>query len=197
MKRALLLLGALALLAGGIAVAALATPPAGGPPGQGECEHGNSGSSCKPDPQPDHGQDCDEHGNHGGVNEDHCLPDETTPTDTTPTDTTPTDTTPTDTTPTTPTTTTPTETTPTTEAPPAVTPPVVDPPATVAPTPSVTVKPTVPVRKATAKKKVVKVKVVKEHKAPVLTGDPKVDKCKDLKNGTMNCKGVVVTPGQG
>src|SRR4029434_2744463 len=53
--------------------------PAGGPPGQGECEHGNSGQECKPDPQPTHGQDCDEHGPfEGGVNEDHCLPPTTT-----------------------------------------------------------------------------------------------------------------------
>lgn len=48
--------------------------PAGGPPGQGECNHGNSLRSCRPDPQPSHGADCDEHGNHGGVNEDHCAP---------------------------------------------------------------------------------------------------------------------------
>lgn len=53
---------------------ASANPPEGGPPGQGECDHGNSQQSCKPDPQPSHGQDCDEHGNHGGVNEDHCSP---------------------------------------------------------------------------------------------------------------------------
>src|SRR5262245_15400299 len=70
------------------------------PPGQGECEHGNSGQPCKPDPQPEHGQDCDEHGPfEGGVNEDHCLPTTTTtPTTTTPTTTTPTTTTPTTTT---------------------------------------------------------------------------------------------------
>lgn len=44
------------------------------PPGQGECEHGNSQQSCRPDPQPSNGQDCDEHGpKEGGVNEDHCL----------------------------------------------------------------------------------------------------------------------------
>ena len=54
---------------------AVADPPPGGPPGQGECEHGNSGETCRPDPQPTHGQDCEEHGpNEGGVNEDHCLP---------------------------------------------------------------------------------------------------------------------------
>lgn len=32
---------------------------------------------------------------------------------------------------------------------------------------------------------------------PKLTGNPKTDKCVDLGNGTMNCKGVIVTPGQG
>jgi hypothetical protein len=54
--------------------AAMADPPADGPPGQGECEHGNSGQTCVPDPQPTHGQDCEEHGPfEGGVNEDHCL----------------------------------------------------------------------------------------------------------------------------
>ena len=54
-------------------IAASATPPTE-PPGQGECEHGNSGQECKPDPQPEHGEDCEEHGpNEGGVNEDHCL----------------------------------------------------------------------------------------------------------------------------
>ncbi|MEI2779026.1 MAG: hypothetical protein V9G19_24275 [Tetrasphaera sp.] len=36
------------------------------------CTHGNSGQPCRPDPQPNHGKDCDVHGNWGGVNEDHC-----------------------------------------------------------------------------------------------------------------------------
>jgi hypothetical protein len=46
-------------------------PPS--PPGQGECEHGNSQKPCKDDPQPDRGKDCEEHGpKEGGVNEDHC-----------------------------------------------------------------------------------------------------------------------------
>ena len=52
---------------------AIATPPTGGPPGQGDCSHGNSGQTCVPDPQPTNGQDCEEHGQQGGVNEDHCL----------------------------------------------------------------------------------------------------------------------------
>lgn len=34
-------------------------------------------------------------------------------------------------------------------------------------------------------------------KPPKLTGNPKVDKCKDLQNGTMRCKGIVVTLGNG
>jgi hypothetical protein len=42
------------------------------PPGQGACEHGNSGKPCRDDPQPEHGRECEHHGNLGGVNEDHC-----------------------------------------------------------------------------------------------------------------------------
>lgn len=76
------------------ALHAAATPPAE-PPGQGDCGHGNSGQTCVPDPQPTNGQDCLEHGNNGGVNEDHCLGDTTTtvPTTTTVTETTVTSTT--------------------------------------------------------------------------------------------------------
>jgi hypothetical protein len=114
MKR-LMMLGAMIAVFGLGTAAALAgtgdQPPS--PPGQPDCEHGNSQKPCKDDPQPDHGNECDEHGNMGGQNEDHCK-NETTPTDTTPTDTTTdTDTTPTDTTPseTLPTETTATETT--------------------------------------------------------------------------------------
>jgi len=50
------------------------------------CDHGNANKPCKDDPQPDHGQDCLEHGNHGGINEDHCATPTPTPTPT-PTDT--------------------------------------------------------------------------------------------------------------
>lgn len=42
------------------------------------CDHGHTGKDCKPDPQPDHGKDCDKHGNHGGINEDHCATTTTT-----------------------------------------------------------------------------------------------------------------------
>lgn len=42
-----------------------------GSPGD-NCSHGNSGAPCKPDPQPGHGKECDDHGNASG-NEDHCL----------------------------------------------------------------------------------------------------------------------------
>ena len=56
----------------------IAAPPENGPPGQGECGHGNSQKPCKEDPQPDKGKDCEEHGNKGGENEDHCA-GETTP----------------------------------------------------------------------------------------------------------------------
>ena len=72
MRKWLLMIAAAATLAVPSAVAFADQPPA--PPGQGECEHGNSGQECKPDPQPEHGQDCEEHGPfEGGVNEDHCL----------------------------------------------------------------------------------------------------------------------------
>ena len=100
-----LLVGVLGFAVSGVAVAAGQEKPAT-PPGQGECEHGNSAKPCKEDPQPDKGKDCEDHGNHGGVNEDHCagneptIPDDTTPDDTTPDDTTPTETTPQDTVPT-------------------------------------------------------------------------------------------------
>jgi len=63
--------------------AALADPPTS-PPGQDECDVGNSDHTCVPDPQPTNGQDCDEHGNNGGVNENHCLTTTTTTTTTTP-----------------------------------------------------------------------------------------------------------------
>jgi hypothetical protein len=36
------------------------------------CDHGASSVPCRPDPSPN-GQDCDSHGNHGGINEDHCT----------------------------------------------------------------------------------------------------------------------------
>jgi hypothetical protein len=81
------------LLVAGLGVSAALADPGNGngppsPPGQGECQHGNSGQDCKPDPQPGHGKECDEHGNQGGVNEDHCLgtTDSTTTTETTTTD---------------------------------------------------------------------------------------------------------------
>jgi hypothetical protein len=97
------LVGVFGFAVSGIAVASNGQPPS--PPGQGDCEHGNSVQNCKDDPS-ENGKDCEAHGNNGGVNEDHCKGDETTPTETTPT-------TPTETTPTTPTETTPTGTTPT------------------------------------------------------------------------------------
>jgi len=120
MRKALtIVIAALALSLGGVAAVAADPgngkgngPPATVPGSPGDdCSHGNSGKPCRPDPQPTHGKDCDDHGNARG-NEDHCAPTETTPTDTTPTDTTPT--TPTDTTPTdtTPVDTTPVDTTP-------------------------------------------------------------------------------------
>lgn len=56
-------------------------------PGQGECAHGNSGKPCRDDPQPEHGKDCERHGNQGGVNEDHCGGAPAPPTTTTTTTT--------------------------------------------------------------------------------------------------------------
>jgi hypothetical protein len=65
---AIVLAAALGVL--GMASAGLAADP----PGQRPCNHGNSGKECKPDPQPEHGAECVEHGPHeGGVNADHCL----------------------------------------------------------------------------------------------------------------------------
>ena len=112
MKRFLMIAGMVAAFGLGSAGAYAATndkPPA--PPGQGECAHGNSQQTCKDDPQPTQGKDCENHGNSGGVNEDHCT---STTTETTPSETTPEDTTPQGTTPqgTTPETTTPETTTP-------------------------------------------------------------------------------------
>lgn len=72
----LILVGALAL---GLVTVANADPKQE-PPGQGPCSHGYTGKPCKEDPQPDKGKDCLEHGNKGGVNEDHCLTPVTTTT---------------------------------------------------------------------------------------------------------------------
>lgn len=33
--------------------------------------HGANQEECRPDPQPSHGKDCEEHGN-GGISDDHC-----------------------------------------------------------------------------------------------------------------------------
>lgn len=81
------------LLVAGFGVSAALADPGNGngppsPPGQGECQHGNSAQDCTPDPQPGHGKECDEHGNQGGVDEDHCLgtTDSTTTTETTTTE---------------------------------------------------------------------------------------------------------------
>lgn len=66
-----------------MAVHAQATPPVTNPgsPG-GDCSHGNSGASCRPDPN-EHGQDCDDHGVAQG-NEDHCEEVTPSPSQTTP-----------------------------------------------------------------------------------------------------------------
>jgi hypothetical protein len=90
--RALALAG---LLVAGVGVsAAVASPgqPGGGntstvpgSPGD-DCSHGKSDKDCKPDPQPDNGKDCQDHGNARG-NEDHCA-DASSTTTSTPTSTT-------------------------------------------------------------------------------------------------------------
>lgn len=73
---------AFALLFG---AAPLLAAPASATPHEQEdgCDHGATGKPCRPDPQPTHGKDCELHGNHGGVNEDHCLTNPTTSTTTT------------------------------------------------------------------------------------------------------------------
>jgi hypothetical protein len=51
--------------------AALADPD---PPGNdGVCSHANSDQPCRPDPQPDHGKDCEAHASNFDGNEDHCA----------------------------------------------------------------------------------------------------------------------------
>jgi hypothetical protein len=87
---ATLLVLALGVMTGGVVggFAASSAPPTP-PPGQGDCSHGKTGKVCKPDPQPEQGNECDTHGNDGvgGVNEDHCLgTSPTTSTDVTTTD---------------------------------------------------------------------------------------------------------------
>ena len=66
---------ALGVMTGGVAGFAASSAPLPAPPGQGDCSHGSTGKSCRPDPQPEQGKDCDTHGNDGigGINEDHCL----------------------------------------------------------------------------------------------------------------------------
>lgn len=203
LRQLAILLAAIVMVAGGVAASVSLAgngPPSGGPPGRDPCSHGATGKPCRDDPQPEHGKDCDHHGKLGGVNEDHCKsPTTTTPTDTTPTDTTPTDTTPT--TPTTPTGTTQTQTTPTTPtttAPTATTPPAVVPPPVTSP--AVTTAPTTtPPVAPPAKPKVRTSSTRKTFKAkpPKLTGDAKKDKCKPAPGNTLNCKGVIVVPGNG
>lgn len=177
----------------GTAVALAAKPSS--PPGQDPCSHGNSNKPCKPDPQPEHGKDCEPHGKGpGGKNEDHCAPVTTTepPTTTTeppppppPTTTTPTTTT---TTPTT-TTTTPTATTTTpgttTTAPTAT---------TTTTTPSTTTTTTTPTETTTSS---TPPKVIVPPKSKPKPKKPNFDECVPAKNYTLNCGGVIVVPGKG
>lgn len=41
------------------------------------CDHGATGKECKEDPS-EKGKDCEKHGRHGGINEDHCTSTTTT-----------------------------------------------------------------------------------------------------------------------
>lgn len=186
MKRTLVYLSSIAVLALGVGASfALAGNPHGTPPGQGECSHGATGKECKPDPQPDHGKDCEKHGKNGGVNEDHCK-GETTTTPTTPTDTTPT--TPTDTVPTTPTETTPTtptDTTTTTTETTSETPSVpVAPPVETTPVTATTVVVPAP----SVKKKVKVKKVVLKHKPDKPKKVKIVKVAKPTKDGLVKIK---------
>jgi hypothetical protein len=74
MKRILAAVGIAMILTGVGAVTIPAFAGNGNPhhEQQDGCDHGNTGKPCKPDPQPSHGKDCETHGNHGGINEDHC-----------------------------------------------------------------------------------------------------------------------------
>ncbi len=73
MKKLLLIVGCVAAFALGGVAAVAAQPGSNNPGSPGDnCSHGNANKPCKPDPQPDRGKDCLDHGNARG-NEDHCL----------------------------------------------------------------------------------------------------------------------------
>jgi len=57
-----------------VALGATSVTNAHTPPGNdgGYC-HGANKESCRPDPQPSHGQDCKPHGNNQDGNDDHCA----------------------------------------------------------------------------------------------------------------------------
>lgn len=78
-----------------------------------------------------------------------------------------------------------------TQPPAATTPPVTtNAPSVTPPTKPPAVKPKPPVKP--------KPKVAPKPKPkPKLTGNPKTDKCKPMKGGTLNCQGTVVVPGSG
>src|SRR4051794_448905 len=79
MKRYLVFFAIIAVaLIGYMAATALAHDP----PGRDPCGHGATNKPCRTDPSTN-GKDCDHHGKHGGVNEDHCKGTTTTPTTTT------------------------------------------------------------------------------------------------------------------
>jgi hypothetical protein len=69
---ALVVLG-LSLLFAAVAAPSVSADPPPAPPGNdGECTHARSDQPCRPDPQPDHGRDCEPHSANFDGNEDHC-----------------------------------------------------------------------------------------------------------------------------
>lgn len=71
-KVLLVLVGAVILLF--VAGAFNTTSVSATPPGQDQYCHGANQTDCRPDPQPDHGHDCDHPNGNTIGNDDHCSP---------------------------------------------------------------------------------------------------------------------------
>jgi hypothetical protein len=78
MIRAASFIASLIIFAAG-ASSVLADQPSSPPGNDGDLCHGANQESCRPDPQPSHGQDCLDHGNNTDGNDDHCSSQEATP----------------------------------------------------------------------------------------------------------------------